>query len=254
MNLGATLCESVPEPSQIDSASGHLSRIQLPELQRPAVGHKQEPTLELVNWASQMYCFSLLAHFRELLRSFLDLVQDSFVPASFVVARCLFEMAAHAHYTHKHAVQYLDANGLQAAWDFLFEINMGSRYMREEYGDQPADWPPFAAPREIAKVIRCFDEWSEGKATTEYSFLSEFAHPNMAAFSHYYIMEPNEGGFAVVRFIDPPRNNSAVPWPLVSISLVACLHFALRILQRVGEKEIAPQIETILVEFEKPTE
>ncbi len=254
MNLGATLCESVPEPSQIDAASGHLNRIQLPELQRPAVGHKQEPTLELVNWASQMYCFSLLAYFREMLRSFLDLVRDSLVPASFVVARCLFEMAAHAHYTHKHGVQYLDANDLQAAWDFLVEINMGSRYMREEYGDQPADWPPFAAPREIAKVIRCFDEWSEGKATTEYSFLSEFAHPNMAAFSHYYIIDPNEVGFAVVRFIDPPRNNSAVPWPLVSISLVACLHFALRFLQRVGEKEIASQIETIFVEFAKPTE
>jgi hypothetical protein len=116
----------MPEPSQIDAASGHLCRIQLPELNRPAVGHKQKPTLDFANCASQMYYFSLLAHFREMLRSLLDLVQDNFVPASVVVARCLFEMAAHAHSAHKHAVRYLDANDLQADWDFLVEINMGN--------------------------------------------------------------------------------------------------------------------------------
>src|SRR5437879_3694174 len=218
----------MPEPSQIDAASKQLSQIQLPELQRPAVGDQETPTLELVNWASQMYCFSLLAHFREMLRSFLVLIQNGFVPAGFVVARCLFEMAAHAHYTHKHAIQYMDAGNLQSAWEFLVEINMGSRYMQEEYGDQLANWPPFAAPREIAKVIRCFDEWTEGKATTEYSFLSEFAHPNMAALSNYYTMEAKQGGFGAVRFTDPPRNTSDVPWPLVSISLVASLPFTLR--------------------------
>lgn len=198
-----------------------------------------------------MYCFSVLAHFREMLRSFLALVQNGFVPAGFVVARCLFEMAAHVHYTHKHATQHIDAGDLQSAWDFLLEINMGSRYMQEEYADQLANWPPFAAPREIAKVIRSFDEWTEGKATTEYSFLSEFAHPNMAAFAHYYTMEPKQGGFGTVRFIDPPRSTSDVPWPLVSISLVACLHFALKLF---GEKEVAPRIEAILIESAKPTE
>ncbi len=243
----------MPEPSQIDAASKQLSQIQLPELQRPAVGDQETPTLELVNWASQMYCFSLLAHFREMLRSFLVLIQNGFVPAGFVVARCLFEMAAHAHYTHKHAIQYMDAGNLQSAWEFLVEINMGNRYMQEEYGDQLANWPPFAAPREIAKVIRCFDEWTEGKATTEYSFLSEFAHPNMAL-SNYYTMEAKQGGFGAVRFTDPPRNTSDVPWPLVSISLVASLHFTLRFLQRVGENEVSPRIETILVESARAAE
>ncbi len=244
----------MPEPSQIEAASKQLSQILLPELQRPAVADKEAPAPELVNWASLMYCFSLLAHFREMLRSFLALVQEGFVPAGFVVAPCLFEMAAHAYYTHKHAIQYLDAGDLQSVWNFLIEINMGSRYMQEEYGDQLANWAPFAAPREIAKVIRYFDEWTEGKATTEYSFLSEFTHPNMAAFSHYYTMEPKQGGFGVVRFIDPPRNTSDVPWPLISISLVACLHFALRFLQRVREKEVAPRIEAILVESAKTTQ
>ena len=78
--------------------------------------------------------------------------------------------------------------------------------MQEEYGDKTDEWPPFAAPREIAKVIRTFDEWTKTtQARTEYSFLSEFAHPNMAAFSHYYKMEPGEAGFGVVTFFQPRR-------------------------------------------------
>lgn len=49
--------------------------------------------------------------------------------------------------------------------------------MREEYGEENYE----ATPREIAKIMRCFDEFAgKGKATTEYSFLSEFAHPNRA--------------------------------------------------------------------------
>jgi hypothetical protein len=201
-----------------------------------------------------MYCFSVLAHFRETLRSFLALVQNGFVPSGFVVARCLFEMAAHVHYTHKHTVQYIDAGDLQTSWDLLVEINTGSRYMQEEYGDRLANSPPFAASREIAKVIRCFNEWTEGKATTEYSFLSEFAHPNMAAFSHYYAMEAMPGGYGTVRFIDPPRQISTAPRHHVSISLVACLHFVLQLLQRVGEKQVAPQIEDILQNLGSATE
>jgi hypothetical protein len=250
---GVRLRIRVPEQNHIETAAKQLDQIRFPELPRPAVGQNSPPTNELVTWAIQMYCFSLLSHFREMLRSFLTLIQSGLLPADFVIARCMFEMAAHAHYTNKHMSQYLEAGELKSAWDFLIEINMGSRYMHEEYGDQPADWPPFAAPREIAKVIRCFDEWA-GKATTEYSFLSEFAHPNMAAFSHYYAMEAKPEGYGTVKFIDPPREVSTAPWHHVSISLVASLHFVLRLLQRIGEKQVAPQIEVILTNIANATE
>jgi hypothetical protein len=239
----------MPDSSQIAAASKQMDQIRFRELQRPAVEPDAQPTSDLLNWAVRMYCSSLLAHFREMLRSFLILVQNGLLPASFVIARSLFEMAAHAYYTHKHATQFLDAGDLKGAWDFIVEINMGSRYMREEYGDQPSNWPPFAAPREIAKVIRCFDEWTDGRARTEYSFLSEFAHPNMAAYSHYYTMEAGNEGYGTVRFVDPPREVSQAPWFHVSISLVACSHFALELLKRSGENEIASQIEAMLTKF-----
>ncbi len=186
-----------------------------------------------------------------MLRSFLVLNWNGLIPASFVTARCLFEIAAHTHYTHKHVIQYLDANDLENAWCFLNDINMGSRYMREEYGERTDEWPPFAAPREIAKVIRTFDEWTKNQARTEYSFLSEFAHPNMAAFSHYYKMEPGESGFGRVIFVEPPREVDAAPWPTVSISFVAALHFIVRLLERLNEAEVAPHVKKILTEFAK---
>jgi len=111
---------------------------------------------------------------------------------------------------------------------------------------------PFAAPREIAKVIRTFDEWTKiRQARTEYSFLSEFAHPNMAAFSHYYKMEPGEAGFGSVTFFEPRRDVDAAPWPQVSISSVASLHSVCRILRRIDENEVALQLETILTKFGK---
>lgn len=175
--------QKLPDTAQIEAASRELDQIKLPVLQRPTVAADTAPTIELTNWACQFYCFS--AHFREMLRSFTVLVWNGLIPASFVIARCLFETTAHTHYTHKHVNPVLDSNDLETARTFLTNINMGSRYMQEEYGDKLEEWPPFAAPHEIAKVVRTFDEWTETKqARTEYSLLSEFAHPNMAAFSH----------------------------------------------------------------------
>ena len=244
--------QELTDASQIEAASRELDQIKLPHLQRPPVVAGAAATLDLISWACQFYCFSVLAHFREMLRSFTVLVWNGLIPASFVIARCLFEMAAHTHYTHKHVIQFLDSNDLEAARSFLTDINMGSRYMQEEYGDKTEEWPPFAAPREIAKVIRAFDEWTKTRqARTEYSFLSEFAHPNMAAFSHYYKMEPGEAGFGAVTFFEPRRDGAAAPWPQISISFIASLHFIWRLLRRIDEKEVAPQVETILKKFVK---
>jgi len=194
------------EVTSLRLVSLKLSRLAFPPLQRPAVPEGAPPTRELVEWAVAFYCFSLLSHFREMLRSFLFMVKKGHIPSGFLVARCLFELGAHTYYVHKHVTQYFDSGDLQRAWGFLVEINMGSRYMREEYGDDEEDRPYFLAPREIAKVMRCFEEWEpcRGKAVTEYSFLSEFAHPNMAAFAHYYSMRPGESGFGEVVFQSYP--------------------------------------------------
>lgn len=233
--------------ARIQVAVERLTAFALPTLARPPVPLEAPPTSELVNWAAELYCFGLLSHFREMLRSFLFLVENGYVPASFLIARSLFEMGAHAYYVHKHVTQYLDAGDIGKAWLFLTEINMGNRYMEEEYGEVK-DMPPFSAPREIGKIIRCYDEWlgHSGQASTEYSFLSEFAHPNMAAFSHYYTINPGKSGFAEVTFHDPKREAERVPFSHVSAAVVSSLHFVLKLLERIGETQIAPQVKAVL--------
>ena len=227
-------------------AQEKLGGIALPVLARPPVPEKASPTQELVYWAAKVYCFSLLASLREMLKSFLFLAGSGHVPASILVARCLFEMGAHTYYVHKHVTQYLDGGDINRAWEFLEEINMGSRYMKEEYG-QAEEQQQFPASREIGKVIRCYDEWlgQPGRASTEYSFLSEFAHPNMAAFSHYYGMSSGESGFTVVTFHEPKRETERVPFDHVSLAVTSSLQFTLKILGRIGETEVASQINAV---------
>jgi hypothetical protein len=227
-------------------AAEGLASVEFPALMRPEVPPEAPPTPELVNWAVALYCFGLLSHFREMLRSFLFLSANGHTPASFLLARCLFEMGAHAYYTHKHVTQQLDAGDMGKAWEFLKEINMGSRYMVEEYGEFK-EMPTFSVPREIGKVIRCFDEWLRefGKATTEYSFLSEFAHPNMAAFSHYYTMSPEESGFWKTIFHDPERIQERAPFAHASGAVIASLQFVVKLLERIGETQVAAQIRSV---------
>jgi hypothetical protein len=233
--------------AQLRHALQGLSRLTFPTLRRPQPAPNGAPTLELVNWAVRLYCYSLLSHFREMLRSFLFLGDNGHVPAGFVVCRCLFEVGAHAYYVHKHVTQFLGAADLQNAWDFLNEINMGSRYMREEYGEEE-DWPEFVEPREIGKVIRCFDEWTghTGQAVAEYSFLSEFAHPNMAAFSHYYNLGRTPTGDINAKF---SRNFPEEPLTHISYALEATLRFSSELLVAAGESAIVPRLEEILAEY-----
>ena len=233
--------------ARIQVAVERLTAITLPTLARPPVPLEAPPTSELVNWAAELYCFGLLSTFREMLRSFLFLVENGYVPASFLIARSLFEMGAHAYYVQKHVTQYLDAGDIEKAWAFLTEINMGSRYMQEEYGEAK-DMQLFSAPREIGKIIRCYDEWlgHSGQASTEYSFLSEFAHPNMAAFSHYYTTNPGKSGFAVMTFHDPKREPERMPFSHVSIAVLSSMHFTAKLLEHIGETEVAPQVKAVL--------
>jgi len=236
-------------PSLRASLQG-LDQIKFPSLTRPNVPKDAPPTFDLVNWGIRMYSFSLLSHYREMLRSFLLLTDRGNIPAAFVIARCLFEMAAHTYYVNKHVQQYLKQGNLKSAGEFLSEINMGSLYMKEKYAerDDEGDNPKFPAPREIGKVIRCFNEWGNIKHVGEtYSFLSEYIHPNMAAFSYHYKFNA-DGSTTKVNFIEPPRDPLMAPLPEVAISLAA-LQFAGKLLDLTGETVVTSSISRILHDY-----
>ena len=233
---------------ELKAANTILGSIAFPDLVRPAVLPNAPPTPELVDWAVRVYCFSVLSHFKELLRSVLLLVEVGHIPAAFIVSRSLFEIGAQAYYVKKHVDQYLNSGDLVAAWQFLFEINLGSRYMREEHGGKAEE--AFPEPRDIAKVMRCFDEYFNiGEAATTYSFLSEFSHPNSAAFMHYFDWKADSSGETKITFVPPSSEKLAMALPAVAIALAALLHCGMDLLNRIGDTKVAARLDVALTKL-----
>jgi hypothetical protein len=184
-----------------------LYAVKTPSLARPKVLFKEPPTEELAQWACRVYAYSLLCQFREVLDSSTYLYDGGHVPAVFLCCRSLFEMAAHAYYVKKHATDHLKKKDFKAGWDFMLGINQGSRYMKEKE-EVAATMPALELVEgpHIAKVIACFDEYfkANGKngARKNYSFLSEFCHPNSFAFTNH--LDFTEGPEDVVVTFDKP--------------------------------------------------
>lgn len=238
---------------KLHAISGVLDAVQTPELVRPDVPYKKV-TEELVHWTIRIYAYSILCQFREILRSALYLYHADHVPAAFLCARSAWEMAAHAYYVKKHCFQHMDKKDWQAAWDFMLGINQGSRHMKEkeEKAKEKAATATVAAGAgasvveelpegpHISKVMACFNEFhSPGKkdATENYSFLSEFCHPNSFAFTnHLDVAEPKSGSSsAKITFTKPSGKICVQVMPDI---LYACMPLLLsmdELLRRIGD-------------------
>ncbi len=227
-----------------------LQSVRFRDLPRPAGDVRGPISDELIGWSIQMYCFSLLSHFREMLASFLALIKRGYVPAAFVILRTIYEMAAHAYYVHRTVTQYLLGKNARAAWDFLQDINMGSTYMQKpthKMNEETGIDLKFPVPRPIGKALSAFNEYSQdNRVADNYAFLSEFAHPNMPAFSHYYRMVRSRGGPV---FVSPPRDLTTVPFPLLEISTTVVLIFVTKLLGQAGEKPVRLRLSKIVEEY-----
>jgi hypothetical protein len=204
-----------------------------------------------LSWAVRVYYFSLLSQFRDLLRSVLLLVEAGHIPAVFIVARSLFELGAHSYYVKKHVTQFLDAGDLPAAWNFLYDVNLGNRYMREQFGSKGNC--AFPEPPNIGKVMGCFNEYftfarDEKPAATIYSSLSEFSHPNCSAFMHHFEWSEDSSSTTKVTFGPPSPEMLALALPNVSIALVALLHCGVDLLIRVGDTQVIPHLRVAIDE------
>jgi len=99
-----------------------------------------------------------------------------------IVGRSSFELCAHVYYVKKHLKQHLDRKDLSAAWNFLLPVATGSRYINEIL---PEESTMFPASAHISKAINCFKEIMPSDAQEDYSYLSEYCHPNMMAFAQH---------------------------------------------------------------------
>lgn len=238
---------------ELTLALRRLDGIAPPDLARPPVPHGDPPTMELVTWAVKVYLYSALCQFRELLRATLLLVDANQVPAVFFCCRGLFEIAAQSYYVKKHICQYLQADNLGLAWQFLFEINLGSRDMRERQRAQGQEHDYPEGPH-IARVIACFNEYfpngqRERQASETYSSLSEFSHPNCFAFINHFEWENDLRDMPRVTFGRPSRNLFTLCLPAASIAVMAFLHSTVQLFGALGDQELFRSIERAIGEL-----
>jgi hypothetical protein len=226
-----------------------LHAIQTPELPRPKVKFGDPATEELAEWSIRVYAYSIVCQFREVLDSAIFLYDASHVPAVFLCCRSLFEMAAHAYYVKKHALQHLAKKDYQPTWDFMLGINQGSRYMKEKHGDRGLPPIELVEGPHIAKVIACFDEYfrerGENVARENYSFLSEFCHPNSFAFTnHLDFTQGNEN--VVVKFSKPAPEICSQVLPDAWFSCMPLLLSMDELLTKVGDKTLNRTVQDFM--------
>jgi len=212
-------------------------RLSFPNLKRPRVPPNGPATQELVNWSTRVYCFAWIRHFSELLNGLVVLRDADNIPSAIIVARSAYELGAHAYYVKKHIKQHIDAKNFEAAWNFVTPIATGSRYMNEQF-PETGDMFPTAA--HISKVINCFREVLPEDAVENYSFISEYCHPNMFAFMQHYEW-PNQDE---VSFIGHEAGG------MFGATTAACLAGLMAIqemLRLTGEKVIAMSLKETLI-------
>src|SRR5437588_5423527 len=175
-----------PSVSMLRLTAEHLKKITFPQLVRPALGPKAPPTIELIHWAIQACSFPWIRHINALINGIVLLIDSDNKAAVRIVGRSSYELCAHAYYVKKHVMQYLDAKDLAAAWKFLLPIGTGSRYINE-FHSTPEESELFPVGPHISKAINCFKEATPKETEDDYSYLSEFCHPNMMTFSQHYL-------------------------------------------------------------------
>src|SRR5271165_3691094 len=169
--------------SMLRLTAKHLKGVKFPQLVRPRIGPSAPATLELVHWGIQAYCLPWVRHFAALISGIVSLNESENKAAVRIVGRSSFELCAHAYYVKKHLKQQLDSKNISGAWNFLLPVATGSRYINEHH---PEDSAMFPSPPHIKKAINCFKEVMPKGAEDDYSYLSEYCHPNTMAFQQHY--------------------------------------------------------------------
>lgn len=159
------------------------AKFAFPNLSAPDKDPKTPPTRGLLNFGMRAYCYPWIRHFSSLSNGVIILKDAENIASARIVARSLFELCAHVYYVQKHLKQHILAKDYTAAWKFLTPIAIGSRYMNEHHPDRG---PSVPAPPHISKVVKCFRERIPKKSWEDYSYLSEYSHPNTMAFQQHY--------------------------------------------------------------------
>lgn len=175
------------DDAELRRVSERLFELEFKPLSRP----KHDPSVgrseKELRWALRLFACSSVSLFRDLLRSFVRVREENLTATSYLIMRAMFETVAMAHYLYDTIKPQLDRNRFDRAWDILHRANMGSYYMLGKAATEPAK------PLDVGKAIKRLDamlpKQIAGWAEREYSFLSEFSHPDAFALMHYLEMD-----------------------------------------------------------------
>lgn len=224
-------------PELLRLIADSLKRITFPRLVRPRVLPFDPPTRELMNWGIQAYCLPWIRHFGVLISGVVILNDSENKAAVRIIGRSSFELCAHIYYVKKHLKQYIDRQDLSAAWEFLMPIATGSRYINEISPHESALFPEGA---HIKKAINCFKETMPKDSFEDYSYLSEYCHPNMMAFMQHYRWATPE----IFEFVDAVEFGA---FGAITASAISGLMSADELLRIGDETEIRKAVQALLL-------
>lgn len=228
-----------------------LQRVALPTLSRPGLKPAENPKEVLINWGTQYYAYSLIAHVRTILKGVLQLCDAENVPAAYIIGRHIFECAAHACYMNRNLHDHYQQKQWSEAWKLLSAAAIGNLWMKR-HGTKYAD-PSTAVvidapnPIRIGEAVSAYELYlaQEGRtadAKDSYSFLSEHSHPNSACLQQYHIYENNGRD---LRFCEPDPTLVS-PLPTVNWCLIDLLTFLRRLLAVSNETKVQSQVVALL--------
>lgn len=170
-----------------------LFEIEFKSLKRPTYTPGQGRSAKELRWAVRVFTCSSAGLFRDMLRSYLIVRDQKLEAASFLVMRLMFEIVAMANYLHQAIKPLLEQSKFGQAWEIIDRANIGSYYMIQQGHKRPQGSEP-AIPLKVGKAVSSLNamlpERDPGWAEIEYSFLSEFSHPDAFALMHYSEMNP----------------------------------------------------------------
>ncbi len=122
--------DNIPEaPAQFVAEC--LGRITLPSLLRPPVSPDADPTEELVFWGITKYAYSLIVHFRTILKGILLLSETGYEPSVIILGRHLYEWNMQASYAYQKFQQHLQQVDLKSAWELFLAISEGNSWIKQ---------------------------------------------------------------------------------------------------------------------------
>jgi hypothetical protein len=167
-----------------------LRSIRLPSLKRPSVKPTEAPTAELIEWATKLYAYSVIAHVRTVLGALVQLAQAENIPASRIIGRHVFEWAAHSCYMSRNLKNYVQRKEWGRAWSVLTIAGIGNLWARQhraKYALPTAAPLPVGVPDplSVANLISAYESYQSQQfriraVKDNYSLLCDFSHPNSA--------------------------------------------------------------------------